>query len=81
MTLTAVFTSAPESGYTATIEEIPGAISEGESLDEAWGELGGRLADDPGMQPRNRAPARTGARRPHGQKSCRVGCLQGAGDP
>ena len=35
MTFTAVFTRAPEGGYTATIEEIPGAISEGESIDEA----------------------------------------------
>lgn len=35
MTFTAVFTCAPEGGYTALVEEIPGAISEGESLDEA----------------------------------------------
>ena len=35
MNLTAVFISAPEGGYTAFIEEIPGAISEGETVDEA----------------------------------------------
>ncbi len=39
MTLTAVFTRAPEGGITATIEEIPGAISEGESIDEARANL------------------------------------------
>lgn len=35
MQLTAVFVSAPEGGYTAFIEEIPGAISEGETMEEA----------------------------------------------
>lgn len=35
MTLTAVFTRAPEGGYTALIEGIPGVISEGESIEEA----------------------------------------------
>ncbi len=35
MTFTAVFTRVPEGGYTAMIEEIPGAVSEGESIDEA----------------------------------------------
>jgi len=35
MKLTAVFVAAPEGGYTAFVEEIPGAISEGESIDEA----------------------------------------------
>ena len=35
MQLTAVFISAPEGGYTAFVEEIPGAISEGETIDEA----------------------------------------------
>ena len=43
MTLTAVFTNAPEGGYTATIEEIPGAISEGESIDEARANLADAL--------------------------------------
>lgn len=35
MTLTAVFEPAPEGGYTCFIEEIPGAISQGETLEEA----------------------------------------------
>jgi predicted RNase H-like HicB family nuclease len=35
MKLTAVFIPAPEGGYTASVEEIPGAISEGETIDEA----------------------------------------------
>ena len=39
MTLTAVFTRAPEGGYTATIEEILGAVSEGESIEEARANL------------------------------------------
>jgi predicted RNase H-like HicB family nuclease len=34
-TFTAVFEEAPEGGYTAFVEELPGAISEGETLDEA----------------------------------------------
>jgi predicted RNase H-like HicB family nuclease len=35
MNLTAAFIAAPEGGYTALIEEIPGAISEGETIEEA----------------------------------------------
>jgi predicted RNase H-like HicB family nuclease len=38
MTLTAVFEEVPESdggGYVAYTEELPGAISEGDTLDEA----------------------------------------------
>ncbi len=35
MKLTAAFIPAPEGGYTALVEEIPGAISEGETIDEA----------------------------------------------
>lgn len=35
MQLTAVYVPAEEGGYTAFIEEIPGAISEGETLEEA----------------------------------------------
>lgn len=35
MNLNAVFIPAPEGGYTALIEEIPGAISEGETIEEA----------------------------------------------
>lgn len=35
MKLTAVFIPAPEGGYTALVEEIPGAISEGETIAEA----------------------------------------------
>ena len=35
MQLTAVFIPAPEGGYTARIEEIPGAISEGETIAKA----------------------------------------------
>lgn len=32
---TAVFEEAPEGGYTAFVEELPGAISQGETLEEA----------------------------------------------
>lgn len=39
MTLTAVYTEAPEGGYTAAIKEIPGAISEGETIAEARANL------------------------------------------
>ena len=39
MKLTAAYIPAPEGGYTAYVEEIPGAISEGETLDEARGNL------------------------------------------
>jgi len=35
MKLTAVYIPAPEGGYTACVEEIPSAISQGETLDEA----------------------------------------------
>jgi predicted RNase H-like HicB family nuclease len=35
MKLTAVFIPAPEGGFTAFVEEIPGAISEGETIEEA----------------------------------------------
>jgi len=34
-TFTAVFEEAPEGGYTAFVEELPGAISQGETLEEA----------------------------------------------
>jgi len=39
MKLTAVFDSAPEAGYTCFVEEVPGSISEGETLDEAKAKL------------------------------------------
>lgn len=35
MKLTAVFEPVAEGGFTAYIEEIPGAISEGENMEEA----------------------------------------------
>lgn len=35
MELTAVFVPADEGGYTAFVEEIPGAITEGETIEEA----------------------------------------------
>ena len=35
MKLTAAFIPAPEGGYTAFVEEIPGAISQGETIGEA----------------------------------------------
>ena len=34
-TFTAVFEPAEEGGYTAFVEELPGAISQGETLEEA----------------------------------------------
>jgi predicted RNase H-like HicB family nuclease len=34
-TFTAVFEEAEEGGYTAFVEELPGAISQGETLEEA----------------------------------------------
>jgi predicted RNase H-like HicB family nuclease len=34
-TFTARFEEAPEGGYTAFVEELPGAISQGETLEEA----------------------------------------------
>ena len=36
---TAVFREAPEGGYIAFVEELPGANSQGETLDEARGNL------------------------------------------
>ena len=35
MKLTAIFEPASEGGYTCFVEEIPGAISEGETIEEA----------------------------------------------
>ena len=32
---TIIYEAAPEGGYTAYIPEVPGAISEGETIDEA----------------------------------------------
>lgn len=43
MNLTAVFVPAPEGGFTAYVEEIPGAISEGETIEEARGNLADAL--------------------------------------
>ncbi len=43
MKLTAVFLPAPEGGYTAFVEEIPGAISEGETMAEARANLADAL--------------------------------------
>jgi predicted RNase H-like HicB family nuclease len=37
--LTAVFEPASEGGYTCFVEEIPGAISQGETLEEAKANL------------------------------------------
>ena len=34
-TFTALFEEAPEGGYTAFVEELPGAISQGETIEEA----------------------------------------------
>ena len=39
MKLTAVFEPATEGGYTCFVEEIPAAISEGETLEEAKANL------------------------------------------
>lgn len=39
MNFTAVFLEVPEGGYSAYIEEIPGANSQGETLDEAKSNL------------------------------------------
>ncbi|MHB8522441.1 MAG: type II toxin-antitoxin system HicB family antitoxin [Limisphaerales bacterium] len=39
MRLTAIFEPAPEGGYTCFIEEIPAAISQGETLEEAKANL------------------------------------------
>jgi predicted RNase H-like HicB family nuclease len=35
ITFTAVFEEAEEGGYVAFVEELPGAISQGETVDEA----------------------------------------------
>jgi predicted RNase H-like HicB family nuclease len=39
MTLTAVYEPASEGGFTCYVEEIPAAISEGETLEEAEANL------------------------------------------
>ena len=39
MKLTAVFEPAKEGGYTAFVEEIPAAISQGETMEEAKANL------------------------------------------
>ncbi len=39
MKLTAVFEPAPEGGYTCFVEEVPAAISQGETLSEAKANL------------------------------------------
>ena len=43
MNLTAVFLEDPEGGYSAYIEEIPGANSQGDTLEEAKSNLGEAL--------------------------------------
>lgn len=43
MKLTAAVIPAPEGGYTAYVEEIPGAISEGETIEEAREDLADAL--------------------------------------
>lgn len=37
--LTAVFRQAPEGGYVAFVKEMPGAMTQGETLDEARANL------------------------------------------
>ena len=39
MKLTAVFEPAPEGGFTCFVEEIPAAISQGDTLEEAQANL------------------------------------------
>ena len=39
MKLTAVFVPCPEGGYAAFVEELPGANTQGETLDEARANL------------------------------------------
>lgn len=39
MNLTAVYEPAPEGGFTCWVEEVPAAISEGETLEEAEANL------------------------------------------
>ena len=59
MELTAVYQQVPEGGYVAWIEEFPGALTQGETIDEARANLGDAVrllidanremhADDPG---------------------------------
>ena len=43
-TFTAVFEEAEEGGYVAFVEEVPGAISQGETMDEARENLKEALA-------------------------------------
>jgi predicted RNase H-like HicB family nuclease len=43
MKLTAAFVPVPEGGFSAYIEEIPGAISEGDSIEEARANLADAL--------------------------------------
>ncbi len=43
MKMTAVFVPTPEGGYSAYVEEIPGAISEGDTLEEARANLADAL--------------------------------------
>ena len=39
MKLTAIYQPAPEGGYTCFVEEVPAAISEGDTLEEAEANL------------------------------------------
>ena len=39
MELTAIFRPAPEGGYLASVKEIPGALTQGDTLDEARANL------------------------------------------
>jgi predicted RNase H-like HicB family nuclease len=39
MELTAIFREAPEGGYIATVREIPGALTQGDTLEEARANL------------------------------------------
>lgn len=39
MKLTAVYQKAPEGGYVAWVEELPGANTQGETIEEARGNL------------------------------------------
>lgn len=64
MKLTAVFEPAKEGGYTCFVEEIPAAISEGDTLEDAKSNLLGAKArsgvpEGPGSKgkfPASRAP-------------------------
>ncbi|HUI85460.1 MAG TPA: type II toxin-antitoxin system HicB family antitoxin [Candidatus Binatia bacterium] len=49
MKLTAVFEPAKEGGYTCFVEEIPAAISQGETLEEAKANLRDALQTCTGM--------------------------------